>query len=114
MLAMKFDRFGSLAGMLLLLFVLISAESAQASAGYQRTRDKRTIVWNTDQQPGDEAEWSGSTDDRGYATGQGTITWYKLDRVVTGTTIPTDRGHTTLLAAYSGTMVNGRLDGVVE
>jgi len=111
---MKLDRFGFYAGALLLLFLLFSANRAQASGTFQRTRDGKAIVWNTDQQPGDEADWTGGADDRGYAKGEGTITWYKLDRVITGTNIPTERGHSTMIATYTGTMVNGMFDGTVE
>src|SRR4051794_12466261 len=111
---MKPDRLLFSAGVLLLLFLCFSGNKVQASGTFQRTRDGKAIVWNTDQQPGDEAEWSGGADERGYAKGAGTIIWYKLDRVITGTSIPTERGHSTMIATYSGKMVNGMLDGVVE
>src|SRR3954451_21785837 len=111
---MKSDRFAFSAGVLLLLFSLFSANSVQASGTFQRTRDAKAIVWNANQQPGDEAEWSGGADERGYAKGAGTITWYKLDRTVTGTSIPTQRGHSSMIATYSGTMANGLRDRGVE
>src|SRR3954451_21935345 len=111
---MKSDRLLFSARVLLLLFLCFSANGVQASGTFQRTRDGKAIVWNTDQQPGDEAEWSGDADERGYAKGAGTIIWYKLDRVITGSSIPTERGHSTMIATYSGKMVNGMLAGVVE
>lgn len=111
---MKLDRVPVSAGVLLLLSLLVLPNGAQASGTFQRTMDKKAIVWNTDQQPGDEAEWSGGTNNRGYAEGSGTITWYKLDRVVTGTSIPSERGHSTVIATYTGRMVNGMFNGQVE
>lgn len=111
---MKLDRFALSAGVFSLFFLLAPAKNVQASGTFQRTRDGKTIVWNSDQQPGDEAEWSGGADERGYANGPGTITWSRLDRVETGTNIPSERGHSTFVATYSGTMVNGMLNGAVE
>jgi ketosteroid isomerase-like protein len=110
---MKSDRLSFYAG-ILFLFLLLAANRAQAGGTFQRTKDGKAIVWNPDQQPGDEAEWSGGADDRGYAKGEGTIIWYKLDRVISGTNIPTERGHSTVIATYTGIMVNGMFDGTVE
>lgn len=75
------------------------SSSVYAGGGvYQRTKDGRTIVWNNYPRPGDEASWSGGKDGRGYATGDGTLTWYK-------------RG--VLVSRYTGRMNRGKLDGPV-
>jgi len=65
---------------------------------FQLTREGGTFVWNKYPRPGDEASWSGDRDAEGYATGNGTITWFKRGRF-------TNR--------YTGKMVRGKLDGAV-
>ena len=65
---------------------------------YQRTNDDHAYVWNNYPRPGDNASWSGATDSRGYATGYGTLTWYKSG---------------SWASRYSGTMVTGKLNGLV-
>jgi hypothetical protein len=94
-----------------LLFVL--ANGAYAGGAYQRTKDGKTRVWNNNPQPGDMATWSGDRDKEKYATGYGTLTWYTTQRKdVTGSNLPAAKY--TLLSHYSGIMVRGKLDGVVE
>ena len=65
---------------------------------YQQTSDRQAYVWNNYPRPGDSASWSGNRDSQGYATGYGTITWYKNGRWA---------------SRYSATMVNGKLTGFV-
>jgi Flp pilus assembly protein TadD len=75
------------------------SSSAYAGGGvYQRTKGGHTIVWNNYPRPGDEASWSGGKDGQGYATGDGTLTWYT--RGVLG-------------SRYTGRMIRGKLNGPV-
>jgi hypothetical protein len=95
-------------GALLLLFVT----SAHAGGKFQRTKDGRTRVWNNYPQAGDAATWSGNRDAYGYATGYGTLTWYTTDRKTqTGSNLATAQYKEE--SSYSGTMVHGKLDGMV-
>jgi hypothetical protein len=95
-------------GALLLLFVT----SAHAGGKFQRTKDGRTRVWNNYPQAGDAATWSGNRDAYGYATGSGTLTWYTTDRKTqTGSNLATAQYKEE--SSYSGTMVHGKLDGMV-
>jgi hypothetical protein len=94
-----------------LLFLLFT-NGAFAGGAYQRTKDRKTRVWNNYPQPGDAATWSGDRDADRYATGSGTLTWYITDRkYVTGSYLPTS-AHITVIR-YSGNMVRGKLDGPV-
>jgi hypothetical protein len=95
-------------GALLLLF----ATSAYAGGKYQRTKDGRTRVWNNYPQAGDAATWSGNRDAYGYATGSGTLTWYTTERkTLTGSNLATAQYKES--SSYSGTMIRGKLDGMV-
>jgi hypothetical protein len=86
--------------------------NAAAGGTYQRTKDGKTMVWNNYPQPGDAATWSGKRDGDGYATGLGTLTWFNAKPVVTtGSNIPTAKH--SIMTSYSGTMVRGKLDGMV-
>ncbi|MEY2555675.1 MAG: hypothetical protein QOF93_819, partial [Verrucomicrobiota bacterium] len=80
-------------GTLLLLF----ANGANA-ARYQRTQDGKTLVWNSLRGVAQEVTWSGARDSDGYATGEGTLTWYRLG---------------TFINSYTGRMVHGKFDGPV-
>ena len=110
MFVMTYSRFLFLcSGLLLFVF----ANSAYAGDGtYQRTQDGTTLVWNSHPGPSqsEAVEWSGHQDKDGYATGDGTVTWYKLD----------DSKYTfkkkrklVVAARYSGKMVRGKLEGTV-
>src|SRR5438105_5819909 len=68
------------------------------AARYQRTRDGKTLVWNNLRGVADEATWSGARDSDRYATGEGTLTWYRLGSVVN---------------SYTGKMVHGKFEGQV-
>ena len=93
------------------LLILI-ANVAQGDGTYQRTRDRKTVVWNNSPEPGDVAVWSGARDKEDYATGYGTLTWYTWKRTnLTGSNIPTDKY--SIAGRYSGNMVRGKLDGPV-
>lgn len=98
------------------LFVFVAALFLLASGvfagGYQRTRDGKTLVWNNDPKPDDEATWSGARDDEGYATGRGTLAWYQKQRkLVTGSNLPAEKA--ALISRYTGEMKRGKLDGAV-
>lgn len=94
-----------------LLFVLVNG--AHAGGTYQRTKDGKTRIWNNNPQTGDMATWSGDRDKENYATGYGTLSWYTTQRKrVTGSNLPAPQY--ILLSHYSGIMVRGKLDGMVE
>jgi hypothetical protein len=93
--------------------LLLFANSANCGV-YQRTKDGRTLVWNNFPRRGDSATWSGARDANGYATGNGTLTWYKSDRtIVTGSNIPAPTKGSAPRGRYSGTMSKGRFQGLV-
>jgi hypothetical protein len=86
---------------LVLLFGLLATGAFAAGTGdYQRTKDGKTLVWNSAPKPGEEATWFGDRDNEGYATGAGTLTWY------------TAKGH--VYARYFGKMVHGKFNGPVN
>ena len=95
------------------VLLLILAKGALADGAYQRTEDrKKAFVWNNDLKPDDTATWSGGRDAEGYATGQGTLQWFRRDRsFTTGSNIFTPKK--TLISSYSGTMVHGKFSGGV-
>ena len=97
--------------------LLLFANGASGDGVYQHTRDKRTLIWNNYPRRDDEATWSGQRDSNGFATGYGTLTWYRVQRaVVTGSNIPSSKGRTVgavVINRYSGKMVRGRFDGPV-
>ncbi len=89
--------------------LLLSASGVFADSEYQRTKDGKTMVWNNDPKPGDEATWLGDRDREGYATGFGTLTWY--------TTAPKGESgfaKPVVYARYWGNMVRGKFDGPVN
>lgn len=97
--------------------LLLFANGADGGGVYQHTRDGRTLIWNNYPRRDDEATWSGERDSNGFATGHGTLTWYRVQRaVVTGSNIPSSKGRTVgavVINRYSGKMVRGRFDGPV-
>jgi hypothetical protein len=96
-----------------LLLLLILAKGALADGAYQRTEDhKKTFVWNNNPKPDDTATWSGGRDGEGYATGPGTLQWFRRDRsFTTGSNVFSPKK--TLISSYSGTMVHGKFSGSV-
>jgi hypothetical protein len=100
--------------LLVLSALLLFANSANCGGVYQRTKDGRAIVWNNFPRRGDSETWSGSRDANGYATGYGTLIWYKSERtIVTGSNIPSPTKGGVVRGRYSGRMVNGKLQGLV-
>ncbi|PYL32311.1 MAG: hypothetical protein DMF35_08560, partial [Verrucomicrobia bacterium] len=95
------------------VLLLILAKGALADGAYQRTEDrKKAFVWNNDPKPDDTATWSGGRDAEGYATGPGTLQWFRRDRsFTTGSNIFAAKK--TLISSYSGTMVHGKFSGGV-
>jgi len=98
---------------LTLLLTLVFASGAFAGGTYQRTDDrKKVLVWNNDPQPGDAPNWSGDRDADGYATGSGTLQWFRVERgFMTGSNIAGRKR--TPISSYSGTMVHGKFEGGV-
>ena len=87
--------------------LLILARGALADGTYQRARDGKTLVWNSDPHAGDEVTWQGKRDADGYASGFGTLTWY-TGRSLARTNKPAFYGR------YFGRMVRGKWDGQVN
>ena len=57
--------------------------------------------------------WSGTRDEEGYATGPGTLTFYRENwKLTTGSSIP--HGKPILVNTFTGTMVKGKFDGMVS
>jgi hypothetical protein len=97
-------------GSALWLLPLLVTSAFAGEGEYLKTMDDKTLVWNNYPSPGDAVEWSGERDKEGYATGYGTVIWYK----------PTTSGYTfvkksrpTVVGRYSGTMLKGKFEGVV-
>ena len=78
--------------------LLLLLANGASGARYQRTQDGKTLVWNNLREVAQEVTWSGLRDLNGYATGQGTLTWYRLGKFVN---------------SYTGRMVHGKFDGPV-
>lgn len=84
---------------------------------YQQTKDNKTRVWNENPRPGDLVTWSGAGDAKGYATGYGTVTWFRpQNEVETGSGMLawlrhiTRQRHYVVSSRKSGTMVHGKFD----
>jgi ketosteroid isomerase-like protein len=109
------DHFGMNMGSLFVCgALLVFASVAYGAGSYQRTRDGKTLVWNDSPKRGEEATWSGKRDKIGFATGSGTLTWYKVEpTILTGSNIPDARRHSVVISRYSGEMVQGKLEGAV-
>jgi hypothetical protein len=93
--------------------LLLGVSGAYGDGAYQSVHRGKGLVWNNNPSAGEVATWRGDRDEEGYATGYGTITWYRLERkeIITGTKIPPVRY--VRVSRYSGKMVRGKLDGVV-
>ena len=80
---------------------------------YQRTKDGKTLVWNNYPSQGDAVNWSGKRDANGFATGTGTLTWYRVvSGFLTGSLLPS-KGPAVFVTRYSGEMIRGKLNGTV-
>jgi len=77
---------------------LILLANGASAARYQKTTDGKTMVWNSLRGVAQDVTWTGLRDLNGYATGQGTLTWYRLGGVVN---------------SYTGKMVRGKFEGPV-
>ena len=90
--------------------LLFLANGAFADEGtYQRTKDGKTLVWNNYPLTGETAEWSGQQDKEGYASGYGSVTWYKIAR----SNFTFSKPHSVVSGRFSGKMVKGKLEGDV-
>jgi hypothetical protein len=96
------------------VLLLLVSHNAFADGAYQWTDDRRkALVWNNDPQPGDIASWSGERDADGYATGPGTLSWYRFNRgFITGSNIRIGKTRVPI-STYSGTMARGKFNGGV-
>ena len=94
--------------------LLLFASGAYGGGAYQHTRDRRTLIWNNSPRRDHEATWSGQRDSNGFATGYGTLTWYKVQPAsVAGFNILSARGRAVVINRFSGKMVRGKFDGPV-
>jgi hypothetical protein len=97
---------------ILVYVALLLANAALADGTYQRTKDGKTLVWNSYPRPSEVATWSGNRDPDGYATGYGTLTWYAVKRVTTRRSrVPAVKD--TAVARLSGNMIRGKFNGSV-
>jgi uncharacterized protein (TIGR02246 family) len=91
---------------------VLIANAGVASAKYDRTIDGKTRVWHNVSAQKVQPRWSGDRDEKGYATGKGTLTWYRVDHGwETGSFLPDSKY--VPLAKYTGKMVEGKLQGPV-
>ena len=97
--------------------LLLLASGVYGGGIYQHTRDQRALIWNSLPRPDEEAAWSGDQDSKRYATGYGTLTWYRVQRAIgTGSHILPSTGpagSAIVINRYSGKMVLGKFDGPV-
>ncbi len=97
--------------------LLLLASGVYGGGIYQHTRDQRALIWNSHPRPDEEAAWSGDQDSKRYATGYGTLTWYRVQRAIgTGSHILPSTGpagSAIVINRYSGKMVLGKFDGPV-
>ena len=93
------------------LTVVLSG-SAHAASKYEHTMDGKTRVWHNAPQQHVRPSWSGERDENGYASGRGTLTWFRAERSwLTGSLLPTTRY--IQVSQYTGKMVEGKLEGQV-
>jgi len=81
--------------------------------GYRFTTGHKTLVWSD--VPGQDSTltWSGSRDEEGYATGRGSLTFFRVNwKLVTGSNIPA--GKPVMARQLTGKMARGKFQGVVE
>ena len=108
------EKNGSTTRCLLILSALFLFAPGLKAGDYQRTKDGKTLVWNNFPSDDDVVIWSGKHDSDGYATGSGTLTWYKKEKSFqTGSLLP-GKGEVGDVTTYSGTMVHGKLNGLVN
>jgi len=99
-------------GRILFCSVALLAANAAYASNYERTLDGKTKVWRDEPQPRIQASWSGDRDDKGYATGEGTLTLFRVQRAwLTGSLLPSTKYIP--VSQYTGNMVEGKLEGSV-
>jgi hypothetical protein len=93
--------------------VVLFVHAAIAESGYRFTTGHKTRVWIDLPGQDNTLTWSGDKDAEGYATGHGSLTFYRADfsRRVTGSSIPT--GRPVMVRKLTGTMTKGKFEGVV-
>jgi hypothetical protein len=84
--------------LLFIAAVLLLCANGATAARYQRCKDGKTLVWNNLRGVAQDVTWSGLRDLNGYATGEGTLSWYRLG---------------TFVNSYTGKMVSGKFEGPV-
>jgi hypothetical protein len=83
-------------------------------ARYQRTKDGKTLVWNNLRGIAQEATWSGNRDSNEYATGEGTLTWYRVElKILADASARPLRERSVVVNSYTGKMVQGKFEGLV-
>ena len=98
---------------LLICSALLLLANVVYGARYQRTKDGKTLVWNNLRSVAQEATWSGGRDSAGYATGEGTLTWYRGElKIATDPSRPLTKG-SVVVSSYTGKMVRGKFEGLV-
>lgn len=96
----------------ILFFGLTLVVASAASAKYDRALDGKTRVWRNQGQSRAPVSWSGERDEKGYATGKGTLTYYRAVRSwETGSLLPDTKY--VRVREYQGKMVEGKLEGSV-
>jgi ketosteroid isomerase-like protein len=96
----------------ILFFGLTLAMASAVYAKYDRTVDGRTKVWRNQGQSRAPVSWSGDRDEKGYATGKGTLTYYRSVRSwETGSLLPDTKY--VKVRELTGKMVEGKLEGSV-
>jgi hypothetical protein len=93
--------------------LLLFASVAYADGTFQRTKNHRTLVWNSNPKPGDTPTWSGDRDKEGYATGFGTLTWY-TPRQSSSNATNAPSAKLIEFGSYFGNMVRGKFAGSVN
>ena len=95
-----------------MFFGLTLVVASVADAKYDRALDGKTKVWRDPGQQRMHVSWSGERDEKGYATGKGTLTYYRTERNwETGTLLPETKFIP--VRKLKGKMVDGKLEGSV-
>ena len=71
---------------------------SNGEAGFMTTANGSAYIWNNSFQKGDGAQWNGRSDDDGFASGEGTLSWLKDG---------------SFRYSYTGLMSRGKFDGPV-
>lgn len=97
---------------ILLFGLILIAASPVYAAKYERTLDGKTKIWRGTSRRTLQASWSGDRDEKGYATGRGTLTWFRTQKTwETGSLLPSVKYFE--VSQYTGKMVEGKLEGSV-